>query len=170
MRRGKTLLKKDVISAREGRKLGTVNDLYLGADLERLAGLYLGTEGLVRRTACMIPQSNVELLGEDVILVDEADAVRDTGQVPELALWTRGDALRGREVNTAGGTRIGLIDDVILDDEARVVGYTLSQVFVSGPVADKRAIARGAVTDFGHGGSPLIVDLAQVEQQELSLD
>ncbi|MCA9990375.1 MAG: PRC-barrel domain-containing protein, partial [Anaerolineales bacterium] len=49
MRQSKDLIGKPVITLDEGRFLGNVKDVFLDKDLEWLAGIHLGREGLIRR-------------------------------------------------------------------------------------------------------------------------
>ncbi len=85
------------------------------------------------------------------------------------------DELRGREMTTEGGTRVGTIDDILLDPDACVLGFSLAKVFVRGPVADKKHIVRSAVTalglkvtSLGATDQPMIVDLSKAETLSLT--
>lgn len=169
MQLGKELLKKDVISLANGKRLGRVEDLYLGSSLERITALYLGTEGnIFNRTPCMVPFERVARLGSDVVLVDDENAVQEEEKMAQVPLWTRLQDLRGRDVDTTGGTHIGQIEDVIVDESGQVLGYRLSNIEVRGPIAEKQAIALDTITDFGHDGA-LTIDLEKAERQTLSL-
>ena len=71
--------------------------------------------------------------------------------------------LRGREIQTEGGTKLGVVEDVILDSEARVLGFTLGKVYAQGPLAEKKAIVRDAITDLGSKDKAMTAILAQAE-------
>lgn len=148
-----------------GNRVGAVKDIYLDGDLRRVSGLYVGSDGMFSRTPRFIPRGNIQVIGEDSVL---ATAEPETGPVPED--WTRRDALNGRDINTGGGTRIGTVGDVILDTHARVAGFTLDRLFVSGPLAERGAFGRTAVVETGSSADSMIVDLARAEQQNVAVE
>jgi hypothetical protein len=50
-----------------------------------------------------------------------------------------------------------------------VLGFSLSQVYISGPIADNHSVAIHTVQDVGHEDGVMTIDLEQAEQQELSV-
>jgi len=169
MRLGKDLTDKPMISVTDGRQVGRVKDFYLDANLEKIVGLYLGSEGIFSRKSLLIKRDQVTLLGVDAILLSNSEAVIDEKQVPDLNAWVRRESLAGRVVDTTGGTRVGVIGDVIVDDAGVVLGFKLARVHVEGPIARKQAIAREVVTDTGGAEGAMTIDMAQAEQHSLSL-
>lgn len=167
MRNSKEFVGKDVYSLDEGRKLGTVRDVYVDRALAWLAGVHLGREGLLSRKSLLIPRAAIAVFGLDAILAQRSDVVSDSKQMPESKQWMRLDDLAGRQVDTPAGTRIGTIGDVLLDDEARIVGFTLSRVQVTGPLAEHPVIPREAVIDTGHEDQVMTIDLALAERHSL---
>ena len=69
MRLCKDLINKPIYTISDGRNIGDAKDLYLSADLETMAGIHLGREGLVRRKSILIPIDAVVVFGIDAILV-----------------------------------------------------------------------------------------------------
>ena len=69
--------------------------------------------------------------------------------------------LRGREIQTEGGTKIGSVGDVIVDEKSKVVGFTLDRLQVQGPLAESRVIARAAITSLGDKNTPMVASLEQ---------
>jgi uncharacterized protein YrrD len=167
MQAGKDLIGKQIISISDGRQLGTVKDLYLDTGLNLVSGVYLGPQGLFSRKSLLIERNNVMVFGVDAILAKYSDAVTDSSKATEWAKWIRRDKLQGREVATAGGTKVGIIDDVILDEATRVIGFRLWRVFVEGPVAENRSVVREAVMDAGNEDDVMIIDLSKAERQSL---
>lgn len=167
MQAGKDLIGKQIISISDGRQLGTVKDLYLDSDLNLVTGVYLGPPGLFSRKSLLIERNNVMVFGVDAILAKHSDAVTDSSKAAEWAKWVRRDKLQGRQVATTGGTKVGIIDDVILDEATRVIGFRLWRVFVEGPVAENRSVVRGAVIDAGNEDDVMIIDLSKAERQSL---
>jgi hypothetical protein len=62
------------------------------------------------------------------------------------------------------------IDDGIFNQEAKVVGLSMSRVYVDGSVADNRAFSRSSVKDSGFEDGVLTVELAEIEKDNLRVD
>lgn len=154
---------KPIISITDGKKLGEVKDLYLDQDMRQVAAIFLGKEGLINRKTLIIARSAVQVYGIDVWLVSGSDTVSGPEAIPEAGTFTLIGDLRGRELQTEGGTKIGVIDHVILDNEARVLGFGLGKVYSQGPLAERKAIARDAVLNLGNAKEPMTINLAQAE-------
>ena len=167
MRLGKDLVGKPIISVSDGRELGTVKDLYLDGYLTGVAGVYLGPVRVLGRRAQLIHGKDVTVFGVDAVLVKRSEAVTDSGEVPDWSKWVRRDRLHGRQAATTGGTKVGTIADVILDESMQIIGFSLARVFVEGPIAERRALVRGAVVDVGSEDDTMIVDLSIAERQSL---
>jgi uncharacterized protein YrrD len=163
MRFGKDLDNKPIISVSDGKILGRTKDLYVNQDLTQLAGLYVGSEGVIRRTDKIISTENINLFGIDVILVKTPDVISTTKAVPESDKWHRLSDLQGKEARTPGGTKLATLDDVVLDEQGAISGFSLSRVFVSGPLADRPFIPREVVVDAFQSGDALLVDFPQLE-------
>ncbi len=164
MRPSKDLVGKPVISIDDGRFVGNVKDIYVDPELNWLVGIHLGTEGLLRRKALLIPREAVVVFGVDAVLVKNADVVQDNRELDAADKWLRLDDLQGRHVDTPGGTKVGDVGDVLLDQDARVVGLKLNKVHVEGPIAADRTILRAAVLDTGSEDGVLTIDLARAER------
>lgn len=165
MRRlGKDFVNKAVLSMDEGRMLGRIQDLYLDAPLERVLGLYMGSEGVFKRKSLLIPRSAIAVMGVDAVLVNTSDVFTDDQALPDAKAWFRRDKLIGREVDTPGGTRLGLIGDVVVEDNGAISAFALSKVYVEGPLAESRLVERIAVIDTGQEDGRMNVDLSILEQ------
>jgi uncharacterized protein YrrD len=163
MRSGKDFDNKPIISVSDGQILGRTKDLYVNQDLTQLAGLYVGTEGVIRRTDKIIPTDRIVLFGVDVILVKDPDVITTTKSVPESDKWHRLSHLHGKEARTPGGTKLATLDDILLDEQGAVTGFSLSKVYVTGPLAEQPFIPREVVVDAFQSGEVLLVDFPQLE-------
>lgn len=164
---GKDIIGSPVITVSDGRRIGNVKDVYLAADCQAVVGLYLGTEGLFSRTTYLVKSDDVSVIGPDAALVKHDQVIHEFDEVEEAESWLRRDDLQGRPIDTTGGTKVGKVGDVILDKNGRTLGFSLSYAFVSGPIADKRAIACHAVQDVGSEDGAMTINLKQAEQQQL---
>jgi len=154
---------KPLINITDGKKLGEVKGLYLDADMRLVTGVYVGSEGIINRKELAIPRSAVQVIGVDAWLVSASDAVVPLAEIPESSSFVPVSSLRGREVQTEGGTMLGVVEDVILDSQAQVLGFSLGKVYAKGPLEAKKAIVREAVTDLGGEEKPMTAILAQAE-------
>lgn len=170
MRSGKDTVGKPVISVAEGRQLGVVKDLYLDHSLTRVEGLHMGSEGLLTRVPNFIPIDALVVLGVDAVLVKSSEVIRPGDEDERWEGWLRREQLKGREVTTPGGTRIGRVGDVLVDPAGQVAGFELSRVYVEGPVNEHQSLARGAVLDPGDDEEPMKANLADVEETPLDTE
>ncbi len=170
MRLGQSLIGNPVISITDGRELGQVKDLYLDANLRFVVGIYLGSEGLIKRKPNLVRYVDVDLFGIDAVLVQSTNVVRKGDEVPDLAEWLRLGDLQGRDVDTPGGTKIGKVGDVVLNEQARIAGFSLTRLSIEGPVAENKAVARKALIDAGHTDGVMTIDLSQAERENLRVD
>lgn len=167
MRLSKDLTGKTIVSVTDGRFLGTVKDVYVNNDLYWITGINLGSEGLLKRKALVIPRDKVLVFGVDAILVENSDVVTDDRELEEVDKWVSVSKLRGRDVDTPGGTKVGTVGDIIFNDEAHIIGIALGRVFVEGSIAEKGYIPRTALIDTGHEDGAMTVDLPKAEKTAL---
>ena len=164
MRLGKDLIGKSIISVTDGRLLGAVKDVYINDQLYWLTGIHVGHEGLLKRKSLLIHRDNVVVFGIDAILVKNDAVITGNKELPEFENWLRLSKLRGREVDTPGGTKVGAIGDIILGEEGHITGFTLAKVFVEGPIAQQGMLPREALIDTGNDDGIMTIDLPKVEQ------
>ena len=167
---GKDIIGIPVITVNDGRSIGRVKDIYLSADCQEVAGIFLGTEGIFSRKSFLGRSEDITTIGQDAVLVTHADVIHEEGNLAEREEpWLRRDELQGRPVDTSGGTKVGKIGDVIINGEGQVLGFSLSYVYVAGPIADNRSVAIHTVQDVGHEDGAMTIDLQRAEEQELSV-
>ena len=164
MRLGKDLIGKSIISITDGRLLGVIKDLYINDQLYWLTGIHIGTEGILKRKTRLISRDSVVVFGIDAILVKNADVIIEDKELPEAETWLRLSALKGRGVDTPGGTKVGTIGDIILGEEGHITGFALAKVFVEGPIAQQGSLPREALIDTGNDDGVMTIDLPKVEQ------
>ncbi len=163
MRLGKDLTGKPIYSITDGQNLGSVKDVYFDQELNIITGIFTGTEGLLKRKALMIPSNQVSVYGIDAILVNDNDVIVQEDSNADAANWVRLSKLKGRDVDTPGGTKVATIGDVVLGEQGNVVGFTLSKVFVEGPVAQQGQITRSVIVDTGNEDGIMTINLTQAE-------
>lgn len=116
MYRVSDLIGKTVVSAETGNRLGSVSDALLEEGGGRIVGLVLGS-GLLAKEHVM-PFEDVQTLGGDAVLArTEAGILGPQRWRESGARTTRSTELRGREVVTAGGERLGSVSDVMVNEK-----------------------------------------------------
>lgn len=154
---------KLLISVTDGKNLGEVKDVYFDPEVTKVTAAHLGKSGLINRKSLLVALSHVKLFGLDAWLVDGSDIVIAKDDVPGAETYLLGDALRGRDIQTDGGTKLGTIGDILIDAQNNVVGFALSKVNVEGPIAAAKAIARAAISNLGSEKEPMIAVLEKAE-------
>lgn len=167
MRSAKELIGKPIYSLTNGRLIGSVKDLYVDSDLQKVTGLYVGSEGIFNRRARLIPRDQVAVYGIDAVLVVDSNVIKDDKEYAPSQEWLRREDLQGRVMHTAGGTKVASVGDLLLDDDSKVVAFSLSRVHVEGPISNNRIVSRAAILDPGGFEGNMIVDLAEVEQSSI---
>ena len=167
---GKDVIGNPVITVNDGRSIGRAKDIYLSADCQTVAGIFLGTEGLFSRKSFHVKSEDITTIGQDTVLVKNADVIHEEGNLVETEqTWLRRDELQGRPVKTSGGTKVGKIGDVLIDGDGNVLGFTLGSVYMTGPIAENRSVSIHTVLDVGQEDGTLTIDLQRAEEQELSM-
>jgi sporulation protein YlmC with PRC-barrel domain len=69
--------------------------------------------------------------------------------------------MKGRQIATEKGVRVGILNDVLVDEAGKVVGYDLSKVFVKGAVAESKQVPYEATRSVGP--DLIIVDSEAIE-------
>lgn len=156
-------LNKLLISAIDGRRIGEIKDLYLDLQSRQVAAILVGREGLINRKVTLVYRDDIQLYGEDAWLLRRSEDVTETlDEAP--GDWLAVGDLRGREVTTDGGTKLGSVGDIEIDSQGNLTAIKLGRVAVQGPLADSRRIPVEALTRLASDANePVVVDLARAE-------
>lgn len=160
---GKQHRNKPLISLTDGKHVGEIKDYYLDSKLTTLAAVFTGKEGLLSRKTFAVARPSIKVLGIDVWLVGGPDVVVNFDTVPDHEDLIKFDDVRGRDIATEGGSKIAVVDDVLLDDNGKVLGFVLGKVLVPGPLAERKAIHREAITSCGGDKIPMVAVMTQAE-------
>ncbi len=163
----KDLRNKWIVCAADGRKVGEIKDVYLDSQAMQVVAVLTGKEGVLKPKAVGLERSGIQVFGVDVWLISASTKLVHLEDLPGADAFVLMGDLQGREVQTDGGTRLGVIGDVVLDREDQVVGFTLSRVYVQGPLQEKKSLVRSAVVSLGDKKLPVVANLARAEAQSL---
>ena len=168
---GKNVIGNDIVNLDYGRIVGRVKDLYLNEDLTELVGIDLGSTGLFSRDSLIVPIEDVTLLGEDIVLIKEETSIKNRKDYPDAKKWISRDDLQGRMIDTQGGTPVGRVDDLVIQNRENnaILGFSLGQIYLEGPVFENNSIARHAITDTGEQDGRMTINLEKAEYQALQV-
>jgi uncharacterized protein YrrD len=149
MIKSRELLGKPIVTIQHGKIIGKVRDVLIDPGRYEIAALVLPGKLLSRKTM-VLPRHQVLVFGEDVVLVKSNEAMpRDDTLENVSSLIAVSRQMRGQEVVTEQGMRIGVVDDVLVNEKGRLVSYALKRVAVEGPVAASRRIPLGYTRTLG---------------------
>ena len=169
MAAGKHILNKQLIALANGNKIGEVKDLYFDDKMVKVVAVYLGSEGLINKKHFALDRANIQVMGIDAWLVTSEQSV-PAETLPDAERLIQYSDVRGREIVTEGGTKIAAVDDVLFDAAGEIVGFTLTKIVVQGPLADRKTIARAAISTVGSNTSAMTTDLAKAEATAIPAD
>lgn len=159
--KSRELIGKAIVTVTHGEVIGRVKDVLI--DPERFEIVALVLPGKVFSKGTMIlPRSVVQVFGKDVILVRSNEAMPLDDSLPNVSrLLAVSGQMKGRLIATEKGVRVGVINDVLVDENGRVVGYDLARVFIKGPVAESKQVPAHVTRSIGP--DLIIVDSEQLE-------
>lgn len=156
---------KSIISISNGQIIGTVNDILIDHKALTIAAIVTSKSTLLSRDIDVIPAAEIQVWGEDVILVSGPIIIRKKEEAPELAesLSVSGQIKR-RNVFSLNGIRVGEISDLVIDAEGNLVSYEfekvtpgMAEVMVDSPEGDRKYLPLELTHALGK--DVLIVDL-----------
>lgn len=150
-----------IISVKNGESIGKVEDVLVDSKNLELAGVVTFKGNLLDSTIKAIPRKDIQVWGQDVILVSDSDLICEQNQLEGFENMESVDEdIKGKNVLNTKGEQIAELDDVVIDSNARIVGYHLSKVFMEGPVADTKRIH--VKTTEVLGADALIIDTSKL--------
>jgi uncharacterized protein YrrD len=159
-----------LISITDGKNLGEVRGIYLDKTAECGIAVFTGKSGIISRKENLIDLKKVRLFGVDAWLVDGSDVVIPRDEFPHNEDLVLAETFNGREIKTDGGTRIGTVEDILVNQKFSVLGFSFGKIFVQGPLAEANAIARAAITSIGDKNTGMTASLEQAEKLVITRD
>ena len=162
MIKSKHMIGKPLVTIQHGEIIGKVKDVLIDPERYEIAALVVPGKLFSRKTM-VLPRSEVHVFGADVILVKSNEVtVRDDTLENVSSLIAARKQLKGQAVVTEQGLRVGIVDDLYIDEGGRVVSYALSKVYVKGPIASSKQIPLGHTRSLG-------LDVVIVDSKSLGL-
>jgi len=127
VRKGKSVIGKDVLSLEDGSKLEKVNDVIVDPAGERLVALVVDEGGLIA-SARVVPIEEVSSFGRDAVVVRGHGSIISTSESEALrAIVDQDEKILGKKVFTVEGDEQGSVADIYFDESTgAVMGYEVS--------------------------------------------
>ena len=161
---------KSVISVSNGQVIAKVLDVLIDPDPPQVAAIVTakGGGGILKRQEEIeaIPADEVQVWGQDAVLVSGPDVAVRISELPGSEWWLSvTDQIKGHDVISTEGTRIGALNDVVVDTDGQFVSYDLAQAYAvgEGSAAKIKQIPVEATSSLGR--DVLIVQATQIAEQ-----
>ena len=149
MIKSRDLIGRLIVTVTRGEIVGKVKDVLIDPDKWEIAALVLPGKMFSKETL-IIPRAVVHVFGQDVILVKSNETMpRDDTLNHVASLIAVSGEMKGRQIATEKGVKVGLLDDVLVDEAGKVVAYDLAKVFVKGSLSKSKEIPFHATRSVG---------------------
>ena len=158
---------KPVYSITNAKIVAKVPDVLIDPEALRVAAAVTSKGKMLGRQREMdvIPGDEVQVWGQDAVLVNQTDVIVKDSELPGRETWLSvADQVKGHAVIGTDGRRIGQLNDVVIDVNGQFVSYDLVQPFVPGGDKAQAIKQIPAETTKVLGQDVLIVELSQLEQ------
>jgi sporulation protein YlmC with PRC-barrel domain len=165
MIKSRDLIGRLIVTVTSGEIVGKVKDVLIDPETWEVAALVLPGK-MFSRDAMIIPRHVIHVFGKDVVLVKSNEAMpRDDTLDHVASLIAVSGEMKGRQIATEKGVRVGVLNDVVINELGKVIAYDLAKVFVKGPLAESKEIPFHATRSVGPDliiVDPNVLDSGQV--------
>jgi uncharacterized protein YrrD len=131
------LIGNPVIGITNGKAIAKVADIRIDPKSLKAVLAVTSRGGLFKGDVEAIQADKVKVWGQDALLVEQPDVVVKEDELNADDDWLSGsEDIRGYDVVTEDGTRIGTLADLVLDHQGQIQGYRMSEVFIEGNIAE----------------------------------
>lgn len=120
------LVGKDLVSSSDGKLLGEIKECVCDLAKGKIVGLVVDASVCLRGQAA-VAAKEIEVIGEDAVLVSSEDALVEVGAVAGLEDLMRPPEAPPLIVLTKQGKRLGHLGSIVIDpDTQKVLGYEVT--------------------------------------------
>lgn len=150
MRKGKSIIGKDVLSLEDGVKLDSVNDVVVDALGRRVIALVVD-EGGFMSSSKVVPFEEISSFGKDAVVVRATASVMSASERDDLrAMLEHDEKILGKKVFTTTGDDQGSIGDIYFDERSGdVVGYEVSGGLIGDASKGTSYLASDEIAEMG---------------------
>ena len=151
MRKGNSVIGKDILSLEDGTHLEMVRDLIVDAGGQRLVAIVVEESGLMS-PARVIPIGEVTSFGKDAVVVRGPDSIVPTNEDETLrTIVDQKEKILGKQVYTVQGDDQGKIADIYFDEPTgTVMGYEVSGGLLGDVAKGTSFLATDDITSIGN--------------------
>jgi uncharacterized protein YrrD len=121
--KGQQIIGQKVMTLKDGREIGRVEDLIVDDSEGYLKGIVLENRSILRN-AKIIPWNHLVQVGRDALIISGQEDVLDEANDLNSLLWRKNT---GKNVISITGTEIGTIKDLVFDkNTGKILGFELS--------------------------------------------
>ncbi len=115
-----------VVTMNRGTKIYDVEDLVLDPERSQVLALVVQEKAMFH-SARAIPFGRINVIGQDAVVIPDGKAVIQVNRDPVLRRLYTGMCVRGLRVLTDDGSRLGTVDDMLVDTKTgEIKGYHVS--------------------------------------------
>jgi uncharacterized protein YrrD len=129
------LIGSPLIVVTNGEMIGKVKDIEIDPSALRAVAVVTSTGTLLHRETEGVLAENVNVWGQDAILVKQPDVIVTEDRLDSRDGWMSADDLNHFDVVGEDGRRVGKLKDVVIDTHGQIMGYELAQVAIEGRIA-----------------------------------
>jgi uncharacterized protein YrrD len=151
MRKGKSIIGKDVLALEDGTKLEKVHGVVIDPGGQRLLALVVDEGGIMSSTK-VVPIEQVSSFGRDAVVVGGHASIITTAEAPGLKeIVEQSERIVGKKVFTVTGDDQGTIGDIYFDERSGdVLGYEVSGGFIGDAATGTSYLPAEDITTIGH--------------------
>lgn len=147
-----------VVVLSDAVKVGHVDDLLFDAQYREVLGLRVKKGGLLSESEALL-RSNVASVGADAVTVPSPDVINAENRFQELTGAATLTQAQGTRIVTEGGTLLGTVSDVELDEQvSKVTAYLLNAPLLDRIRGHIPQVAAQDVLRLGEGGIMIVSD------------
>lgn len=138
MLKGRRILSLPVVTQQDKKPIGEVKDIVYDPEKNNIVGYLVDTGGLLREGRGFL---HVDLLKreEDCLVIHDGSVIKKISKMDGVREAIEKD-IRGLRVELVDGRHIGVIDDLLIDDQTgKITGYEISDGVIQ-DLLDGRAI------------------------------
>lgn len=146
-----------VVTLVDATKVGTIDDVLYDAQFRQVLGFRVKKSAFSSAEALL--RENVAAVGRDAVTVATPELINTENRFPSLASAATESQGRGTKIVTEGGTFLGTVEDIEIDEQAqKVIGYLLSTPLLDRLRHRQPEIQAQQVLRLGAGGIMIVPD------------
>jgi sporulation protein YlmC with PRC-barrel domain len=158
---------KSIVSIDNGQRIGQVEDIMVDPNSLALSAIITSQGTFLRQEIRGILVEDVQVWGIDAVLVRRSDVILAKEQLTGFDNFiSANDQIRGRDVISTSGERVGELSDLLVSNDGRIQGYELGRVNagLADKARDRNNLRLPVSTVASLGKDVLVVEMASIRQ------